>query len=198
MLRRLFTLLSALSLLLCAAAVVLWVRSYRLADGVPVLMRGDGWRLDSWHGRVFVTHVVMGAREHVYVRVSPPTVGGARFDDRKRPALAAKLRAIQADADAQMMTLPLLAFPPASAGNGFGFGGRDAKLGAGKGVWTTAVPYWSVCAMLALPPLLRARLRRRDRRRASAGLCPGCGYDLRATPGRCPECGTITPPRVVG
>ena len=34
MLRRLFTLLSALSLLLCVAAVVLWVRSYWLCDFV--------------------------------------------------------------------------------------------------------------------------------------------------------------------
>ncbi|HSI36514.1 MAG: biotin/lipoyl-containing protein [Phycisphaerae bacterium] len=42
--------------------------------------------------------------------------------------------------------------------------------------------------------LLAVRERRSDpERRASAGLCPDCGYDLRGTPDGCPECGRALP-----
>ena len=53
------------------------------------------------------------------------------------------------------------------------------------------VPMWFLALAAALPaaPSLALRLRRRFRH--SRGVCPACGYDLRATPGRCPECGAI-------
>ncbi len=50
-------------------------------------------------------------------------------------------------------------------------------------------PYWSLAGVFALPlvyTLIRLTLRWFSH---GPGLCPECGYDLRATPDRCPECG---------
>ena len=46
---------------------------------------------------------------------------------------------------------------------------------------------------LAAAAAWRLQANLRIRRRKRHGLCPACGYDLRASPDRCPECGNPTP-----
>ena len=66
---------------------------------------------------------------------------------------------------------------------------------------TLTFPYWFALLITAALPAwwcIRHRARQRRARRIAAGLCPTCGYDLRATPERCPECGTEAKPRSAG
>ena len=84
----------------------------------------------------------------------------------------------------------------------FALGGTDYShrwLGFGAGVQLNGgrfvnIPYWSLALLAAIPPALAARHMLR-RSRWVAGVCPVCGYDLRATPDRCPECGAPPEPR---
>jgi hypothetical protein len=56
----------------------------------------------------------------------------------------------------------------------------------------TVIPLWAFATPLALTTALLWRSELAARRRARAGLCPTCRYDLAATPAGapCPECGT--------
>jgi len=62
--------------------------------------------------------------------------------------------------------------------------------------FTVIVPHWMPAALTAGAPALAMYRWTRSRRRAAAGRCPSCGYDLRATPERCAECGAaaVKPP----
>jgi hypothetical protein len=48
---------------------------------------------------------------------------------------------------------------------------------------------WGPAVAIGIGASLHARQMRLRRERAATGLCPSCGYDLRASLGRCPECG---------
>ena len=72
----------------------------------------------------------------------------------------------------------------------FGFGVVSKRLGT-RHVRATFAPAWSVAVVTAVLPVVRIICRWDRKRRLKPGHCRHCGYDLRATPDRCPECGTI-------
>jgi hypothetical protein len=194
MIRRLFTVLSALSLLLCVAVVVLWVRSYRVNETVAWYV--NEW--DGWDGRF-------------RARGASSDSGGVMFFILRREAHLelepdAHLRASFKRGNPDLHRPGYRTDPPAGypymGGHykgwgrfGFGFYAGDRTPPS----WPMShddlflvVPHWLLVLAAALLPARWALARRRQRRsrRSALGLCPRCGYDLRATPGRCPECGS--------
>ena len=168
--RRLLNLLTALSLLLCAAVCALWVRSYWSAATFDWWSVGAG----GYEFRVRGASARAGS-VGFYVADYPPGLCRGSY-----PLHYHRYR-----------TEGFL--PPAHRKLGFAIERSSPAPGQADVSWRAwRVPCWFLLLAFAVAParqtaraVSEARLRRR-------GLCPACAYDLRATPGRCPECGSTT------
>ncbi|MDQ3149235.1 MAG: hypothetical protein M3Q38_04840 [Chloroflexota bacterium] len=184
--RHLFTLCSALSLVLCVAVCVLWVRSYSATARGVLVLGGCTFELRQYRGSVRVWWIADDWGMPTFARSFEimQTRHGTRFyeDEHGNP-----VRADGAwDRDWRSMLLP---------------GSHTRQMG-GMAVWwgefqtdaahpsaVLQMHHGLLAGLCATPMLLAAARVLRRRRRSTLGLCLQCGYDLRASPGRCPECG---------
>jgi hypothetical protein len=179
--RSLINLAAAMSLLLCVAACVLWVRSHGLTDQL-VWRRADGQRsIASYRGRV-VLSLWMTTTRAVF---SPPD--GYELHHSREKSSPANFSAVHVSVDR------------GSTYCDWKGGGLEwylyRPLANNYLIVRAVAPHWFLATTTAILPLVcsgrKVRAHVRDGRRERLGLCRTCGYDLRVTPkdGRCPECG---------
>ncbi len=194
--RRLFTLCSAVSLVLCVAAGVLWARSYSVGDEIwrstgnangmerwSIWSGGGGFQIEFYRLHTSNTDPeVPTSQPLAYRRHQPPAV----LPNWERPML---------ERDDHILSSPfpwisLAGFPAAPS---LAFRNQRLSDASYENLSIGAVvPYWLAAALAVVLPStapVRWCVRRISRRSHGIGLCRSCGYDLRASPDRCPECG---------
>ena len=191
--RHLFTILSVLSLLLCVGTCVLWVRSYSVTDNISRVHADFG--ADAYRGRIWALNSSAGG-----IRLW--SIAAARWKISCTFASGALRENVGWHWDTTApRRYPVVNSHLAVAGvwswtHSRSREGTSVPVG-GLLSHTMTFPYWLHAAIFAaLPAAAQFRFSFwyvPRRRRIRAGLCPNCGYDLRASPERCPECGTANP-----
>jgi hypothetical protein len=189
-LRILLNAATALSLVLCVATVVLWVRSHvRPALTYDYAWRGERWQAVAEEGVIRLHNGPQRAWEDARrpagdaarmkeneALIAEYFLAESRWVDAGRPQGALKEALVLAEK--RLNGHASAAWPPPGTGP------------AARSVWVA--PF--ILAAAAMPAGWYARARAaeaRESHRRRFRLCVACGYGLRATPrgGRCPECG---------
>ncbi|HEX2971641.1 MAG TPA: hypothetical protein VHP11_04880 [Tepidisphaeraceae bacterium] len=167
---RLFAILSVISLLLCAATGMLWLRTFFVRDDIRIC----GWERSA--SRYDELRIQSGGDLlSIFFTRSTPT-GHQRF-----PGLRWNHE-----------RYPLTHYGPQSRLWSWLWWDHylDQQPNSTDECWRVQVRPW----LLLLPPLILpagwALGDLRQHRTQRKGLCVQCGYDLRASKERCPECGT--------
>jgi len=162
--RRLFTMMSAISLAMCIVVGVLGLRSYSTGVSIGFAVLDRQCDFVVWHGRVMVT---IWEPEALAL---PRLPRGWTFKD-SRPWWRRHID---------------LEWHPSTA---YGLLGPWALQGSPL-YWD--LPWWPIYFVTGAMPAFWLFHCFRRRPGISTNACATCGYDLRATPLRCPECGTET------
>jgi hypothetical protein len=192
--RILFNGFTALSLILFITTIAMWLRSRNASEWITYQwMTADGHDIRARHLGL------VGFREAILFRAQ-----GYAFRPANDAEAVSLRRELPSESGLRRRVLPAESLAGVGAGNGrWGFLHKSRKSWNGEYCLngrmyrvtvrfsSITVPFWFLTLVFALPPT-HVLWRWRRSRRKPVGLCPSCGYDLRATPDRCPECGTVT------
>src|SRR5665213_110111 len=171
MLRKLFTVLTALSLLLCLAGCIFWIRSYRSNESF------------AWNYKVVSTTFESGRGSIMFFEL--PNNGLDSFKHEVSPPLDLQRQ----NAEFFYLSGEAIGFGPfAHFAYRGAFDFRSRTFGH-----ALLLPNWFFVMCTSGAPLLRFRKLLKRRKWAATKRCLRCGYDLRETPERCPECGRVPP-----
>jgi len=197
---RVSTLFTAASLGLSVGVGVLWFRSYPVGDYFgchPARVRGlvlehESCGFATWRGSITTGVDATRIRALDQKQLNEWTVVRSDPAARLLPTPGLNLK-WEPRSNATELNLG----NPVTVWNRLGFWMLHQQMkpdfGFQNSNWIIRFPFWFPFALTLILPSARLALWLRSRRRRRRGLCPVCGYDLRASPARCPECGKAAP-----
>ena len=162
-----FNTLTVLSIVPTVLVAVLWVRSHWYGDSI------DYYRRPALFSLLSVDGIVAVAWGELESEAYPPSAGWHST----LPFMKTDDGYVEADLQ---------------SGSTAGFLYRRTlsfRMGYRQAARELRAPYWAIALPLLTATAFAVRTAAISYRRHRRGLCPTCGYDLRATPDRCPECG---------
>ena len=200
--RRIFTILSALSLLLCVAVVAVWTRSHYVPDTfsrTTASPQADGslrtrstWVTFADGECRVITWLADYSPGLIQRYRTPPAAEPLHW--RSDPHYRYLWRDYVGTGGVQRkwegLGFAYLVHPGDSTGSIPGTVPPATALMTGT---FAKAPLWPISMATILLPASWAARRCKRFRLMRKGRCPSCGYDLRATPERCPECGAVPP-----